>query len=270
MDQVGLLKTYPYVEAQIFVLGTYHTIEKRLVDIQNIVTMELITGGRYRIIYTDGTTQNIHGDLTTTATTGIQLVLRGVDFPKETLLLYQYVHASAIRDFLNPIGAITVSYEDLTNMTTLITITIVDTSDGSTAFTDTYTDQTFSYTWNTVPNATSYEVTVAIDHATFGSFDYKYYLPGEYERASAPFDLAFLGSTMGISTAMLIPALLIIFVAGCFSELTAEVAAVLTVIIAILLSALGWIEITQAALITALSLAVLGGIVTARRRMQVY
>jgi hypothetical protein len=268
MDQVGLLKTYPYIEAQILMNGTYQTVEKKIVDVQNIVSMELIEGQRYRILFGDGATTQVYGDLTTTATTGIQLILRGVDFPKETLLLYQYVHASAIRDFLNPIGAITVSYEDTTSQTTSVTVTI--TSNGTTVYSNVFTSQLFSYTWNSAVNATSYEVTVAIVHVNFGSFNYKYYLQGQYEKPVEPFSLAFLGSTMGISTAVLIPALLIIFVAGCFSEITAETAAILTVIIAIILSALGWIEISQAAIITALALSVLAGIITAKRRLNTY
>jgi hypothetical protein len=268
MDQVGLLRTYPNIELQKNINGVYYTIDKRPVDSQNIVTMDLKNGDRYRVVFGNGATKTVYGDLTTTATTGIQLVIRGVDFPKETLLLYQYVHASAIRDFLNPTGAITVSYEDLTNKTTSVTVTI--TSNGTLVLTQAFTNQTFSYTWTGVPNATSYEVTVAIVHQTFGSFNYKYYLLGEYQKASEPFSLSFLGSSMGISTAVLIPALLIIFVAGCFSEITAETAAVLTVIVAIILSALGWIEISQAAIITALALSVLAGIVTAKRRMSAY
>jgi hypothetical protein len=268
MDQVGLLKQYPYIELQAYLSGQYVTVDKREVDAQNIISCDLQMGSRYRIIFTDGITDNIYGDITTTATTGIQLILRGVDFPKETLLLYQYVHASAIRDFLNPTGAITVSYEDITNQTTSVTLTI--TNNGTVVYNNVFVDQTFSYTWTSAVNATSYQVTVAIVHANFGSFSYKYYLLGEYTKATEPFSLAFLGSTMGISTAVLIPALLIIFVAGCFSEITAETAAVLTVIVAIILSALGWIEISQAAIITALALSVLAGIVTAKRRMSAY
>ena len=268
MDQVGILKTQPYISIQKFVEGAYHTVEQRLVDVQNIVLADLQEGISYHILLGDGTTWTTYGDLTVTSTTGIQLIIRGVDFPKETLLLYQYVHASAIRDFLNPTGAITVSYEDITNQTTSVTVTI--TNNGTVVYNNVFVDQTFSVTWNSAVNSTSYQVTVSIVHANFGSFSYKYYLLGEYTKASEPFSLSFLGSTMGISTAVLIPALLIIFVAGCFSEITAETAAVLTVIIAIILSALGWIEISQAAIITALSLSVLAGIVAAKRRMNAY
>jgi hypothetical protein len=272
LDTQGILQTYPYIRAEMSNNGTYQIIEQRKIDLSNTVIMGLEPGNRYRISYGDGTTWNIYGDLVAGDTLGIQLILRGVDFSsaeaKKQLLLYQYVHAYAQRDFLNPIGAITVSYEDLTSQTTSVTVTITD--NGTTVFSNVYTSQTFSATWNSAVNATNYEVTIAIVHATFGSFHFDQYLPGEYTKASDPFSLSFLGSTMGISTAVLIPALLIIFVAGCFSELTSETAAILTVIIAIILSALGWIDIGQGAIISALALAVMSGIIAAKRRINVY
>ena len=274
LDQISLLKSYPYVCAQIYNLtsATWITVDKRPVDAQNIVAFDLEPYQQYRIVFNDGASDAnniVHGNLTPTATTGIQLIIRGVDFPKETILLYQYVHAFAIRDFLNPIGAITTSYEDTTNQTTSVTITITDADTGAVAYSSVHAtvNETFVDSWASAVNATNYEVLIEVVHATYGSFDFEQYLAGEYSKPSEPFSLAFLGSTMGITTSVLIPALLIIFVAGCFSELTAEAAAVLTVIFAIMLTALGFIEITQAALITGLALAVLAGIVAAKRRM---
>jgi hypothetical protein len=272
LDYTGKLQDYPYILTKAYVLGTASTIEKRVVDAQGTILNNLVSGTKYQIVYSNGTTSTIYGDIVPATSAGIQLVLRGVDFASEAakkqLLLYQYVHAYAQRDFLNPIGAITVSYEDLTSKTNSVLVTI--TNNGTTVFSQTFTAQTFSYTWASAVNSTSYEVTVAVNHQTFGLFDFKQYLLGEYTKASDPFSLSFLGSSMGISTAMLLPALLIIFVAGCFSELTSEVAAILTVIIAIVLTALGWIDIGQGAIISALALAVMSGIIAAKRRMNVY
>jgi hypothetical protein len=276
LDYVGQLKSYPIIKAQIedttYTVMNYTTVDDRPVDAQNTVIMNLQEGHRYRIVLSDGVNDAndiVYGFLTPSSTTGIQLVLRGVDFPKQTLLLYQYVHAYAVRDFLNPVGSITVSYGDTTSMTNSVTITITNASDSTVAFMQVFSGvgyQTFSYTWAYADNATNYEVTVAIDHLTFGSFSYKQYLIGEYTTPTAPFSLDFLG-TLSISTAWMIPALLIIFVAGCFSELSAEVGGVLTTIVAIILAAMGWIPITSAALVTALALSIMAGIVTARRRM---
>lgn len=265
LDYTGLLKTYPYIK--ISDGGSYNTIEKRSVDAQNVLTANLFLGKTYDV-WLSGASDYYYGTITTTSVTAVQLVLRGVAFSQQNLLLYQYIHAYAIRDFLNPTGAITVSFQDTTNKTNSVTITLTDTATNTVDFlTVDYSNQKFSNTFP-VNNATNYEVTVTIDHQTLGTFDFKQYLPGEYTKASAPFSLDFLGTSFGISTAVIIPALLIIFVAGCFSELTSEVAGILTVIIAIILTALGFIDIPQAAIISALGLSVMAGIVTARKRMQ--
>ncbi len=271
MDQVGMLKTYRYIEAQIYWAGSYLTIDKRLVDSQNSVVLGLVTGSRYRLVITDGLTPNVYGDLVATAVTGVQLTLRGVDFPKETLQLYQYIHTSAIRDFLTPTGAITISYEDLTSNTNSVNVTITNATSGAVEYTHIFSsDNLFSYTWTSVDNATSYQVTITIDHATYGTFYYEHYLLGEYTKAHDPFSLDFLGAGFPVTTAVLIPALIIIFAAGCFSELTSEAAAVIVVLTAIILTALGWITIPQGSIIAALSLAVMAGVVGARKRMQNY
>jgi hypothetical protein len=267
MDQVGILKTQPYISIQKFVEGAYHTVEQRLVDVQNIVLADLQEGVSYHILFGDGTTWTTYGDLTVTSITGIQLILRGVDFPKETLLIYQYIHASAIRDFLNPVGAITTSYEDITNSTTSVTLTITDTLANLVVYNKVFTDQVFSYTWLTAINATTYHVTLNIVTTTYGNLYFSYMLPAEGLHNTSAFSLEFLGSLgVGISTAWIIPALLIIFVAGCFSELTSEAAAIITIIIAIILVWMGWLEISTGAIITALTLSVLAGIVSVKRR----
>lgn len=272
LDYVGMLKSYPFVEAQVYYqTGVYLTVEKRPVDAQNIVTFDLEEGMRYRIVLCDGVSEDnniVYGFLTPTATTGIQLVIRGVDFPKETLLKYQYIHGYALRDFLNPTGAITVSFEDENLMTNNVTVTITNASDSTVSLNQVFVSQNFSYTWNYADNATDYEVTITVDHLTYGSFYFKQYLMGEYTPATDALSLDFLGTSgIPIGTAALLPALLIIFVAGCFSETNAEVAAILTVIVAIVLMVLGWVPMDQGAIVSALAISLLAAIVTVRRRM---
>jgi hypothetical protein len=264
LDQVGLLSQYPYIK--ISDGGTYNTVEKRKADVQNSVSVSLVLGKTYDI-WLSGSTDYFYGQITPTSTTGIQLVIRGVDFPKETLLIYQYIHASAIRDFLNPLGAITTSYEDITNSTTSVTLTITDTLANTVVYNAVFTNQTFSYSWITAINATTYHVTLNIVTTTYGNLQFSYMLPAEGLHNTGAFSLEFLGTLgVGISTAWIIPALLIIFVAGCFSELTSEAAAIITIIIAIILVWMGWLEISTGAIITALTLSVLAGIVSVKRR----
>jgi hypothetical protein len=89
------------------------------------------------------------------------------------------------------------------------------------------------------------------------------------ESGTAPFLLSWLGS-LDIDTSTLLPALLIIFVAGCFSVLNAHVGAVLTVIVAVILTWLGWISIPVGALVTSMFLAILMALIYAKRRVGSY
>jgi hypothetical protein len=266
MDQTGILKSNPYINIQRYINGTLTTVERLKVDSQGTINAHLMAGRKYYLTL-EGESTYSYGEVLFSSTTNIQLVLRGVDFPKETLLLYQYVHAYAIRDFLTPTGAITVSYEDTTSRTNEVIVTITNASSGVIAFTQTFLyNNSFAYTWTNADNATDYQVRVNVNHQTYGVFHYDQILRHEGIASAEPFSLSFLGSA-GISSAVIIPALLIIFVAGCFSEFSSEAAAIVTIIVAILLTALGWIDLSQGVIISALALAVMAGIVTARRRM---
>ena len=267
LDYTGQLKSYQYITVESYLLGVTTIVSVVPVDSQNLINVNLVPGTHYKISYGDGVTSYVYGDVTPTSLySNIQLIMRGLKFPEKTLLLYQYVHAYAYRDFLDPYGAITINYEDTQAHTNSVNITITNASNGAVFFSNIYTAQTLNFVITNVPNATSYQVIFTIDHATYGTFYYKQYLLGEYTKPSLPFSLDFLGTSTFIPTTFLIPALLIIFVAGCFSEVTSEAAAIIVVIIAIVLAALGFIEISQSAIVVALSLSLMSAIVVARRR----
>jgi hypothetical protein len=61
-----------------------------------------------------------------------------------------------------------------------------------------------------------------------------------------------------------------LFAAGCFSALNAEVGAIMLVIVAIILTWMGWIPIPGGALVAGLFLAVLMGLVYSKRRVMIY
>lgn len=266
LDMVGRLQTYPYIMATANIGGIVFPIEKRPVDVQNSVNFMLTVGSRYNITYSDGTTIVPYGELAATAITGIQLIIRGVDFPKTSLLLSDFVHAYALRDFLNPTGAITVSYEDTSNNTDNVNVLITNATSGLTVLDlDFPSNNTFVYTWASAVNATNYQVLVNVTHSTFGELIFRQYLLGENSVASSPFDLSFLGS-VGFNTAWFLPALLIVFVAGCFSELTSEAAAILTVIVAIILVWMGWLSISSGIVVAALALSIMAAVIASKRR----
>jgi hypothetical protein len=266
LDQIGTLKNQPYITATTNLGGTIFPIEKRPIDVQNSVNFMLTYGSRYSLSYSDGTTLVTYGALEVAGTTGIQLIIRGVDFPKTSLLLSEFVHCYSIRDMLTPTGSITTRYEDTSNHTTNVLLEITNETSGAVVFSQNFaSNNNFTYIWASAVNATNYEVEATVTHATFGTLYFRQFFVGEWaDKPSSPFDLSFLG-TIGINTAWFIPALLIVFVAGCFSELTSEAAAVLTVIAAIILTYMGWISIGSGALVAALALSIMAAIVAAKR-----
>lgn len=243
-------------------------IEKRPIDSTGSVSCTLKPNTPYAVsVESKKTGTNYDLGTVNTVTSAITLTIPGTAFPENNLLVNKYVHAYATREYLNPVGAITVSYEDITEQTDSVNITITD-SDGAVVFIDVYPDnQSFVCLWQYAVNATDYEVTVTATTSAYGTLTFKQFLLGEYSKASSPFSLAFLGSLGdGINVAWFIPAFLIICVSGCFSEVNAEVAAVITTIVAVILTALGWIDITPAAIVVALSLSIMACMVAARRR----
>jgi hypothetical protein len=267
MDQVGVLNSNPYITFKEYVNGTLSTVEKRVVDSQKSIEASLVDGRKYAL-YIEGVDGSYsYGDLLMTGSLAVQLVIRGVDFPKETLLLQKYVHVYVTRNFGTGAldGVLTVNYED-TKLETLSVVIHVNYLNGTNVLSTTYlSNQSFSFSYSAL-DSESYQVNVTASTSEFGTINYKQVLVKE-GGVSSPWSLSFMGNIAGLESAYFIPALLIIFVAGCFSELTSEVAAVLTCIVAIILAWMGWIPIGSGALVAALAFAVMGGIVTARRRM---
>jgi len=97
LDLAGALDDYPFVETQRLINGTLMTVEKRKVDVENKIQFSLIMGCKYTIIIQDGATYTF-GDLLMTSTTTVQLTLKGIQFPKETLLTSKYVRIYGFRD----------------------------------------------------------------------------------------------------------------------------------------------------------------------------
>jgi hypothetical protein len=69
-------------------------------------------------------------------------------------------------------------------------------------------------------------------------------------------------------TAYLLPALLIVFAGACFSVINAYIGAFTMVIMAILLSYMGWLPIPSSILVVAFTFAIIMAIIYAKRRIQ--
>ena len=265
LDYTGVLKTYPYVTINAYINGSLFPVEKRKVDMQNNVVFGLVPNRLYHISF--GTSDNllVYGDvLAPSYSTTLQLVVKGADFPKESLLLYPYVSFSVTRDFSSPFGSIIVNYNDSKKATEYFSVRITD-DVGVTYYTySANTMHAFVLNWTHADNQTVYYVTVDVVHSDYGSLQFKQVLANE-ANAVVLFDLTFLGS-WGFNITFLIPIFVLLIIFGSFSYLNAEVGAVLGVLFAIIFTFIGWIPILPGALVTGLFFAVLMALVHNRRR----
>ncbi len=269
IDYTSISDTYNFVTAKASVNGSFVVVEQRKIDVQNSVAMSLVEGRKYQIEISDSDGNSyVYGDLLMTATTGVQLTLRGVDFPKETLLSQKYVHIYATRTLSNPSGFIIVDCEDESAGTTSTTVTIKY-QNGSTAYTYTSAAQSWVLNWTSADNNTRYLLTATITHSAYGELEYRQLFVEAGSTGDMPFSLNWLGS-LGFDTAYIIPALFILLVAGCFSALNAEVGMVLSSITAIIFTVLGWIPIPMGALVAACFLSICGALIYNKRRVTVY
>lgn len=269
LDYVNLLADYPYVEAQLLMNNTYNVITRVPVDSTNTVVMTLQQGIRYRLVLGDGTTQFVYGDFAPSGVTAVQLTLKGADFPKETLLKYPYVTFYGVRAFGNPFGSILINYNDSKADTTSFTADF-KTEDGTVVYSYTVAStNTINLNWTSAVNATIYEVEVTVQHGTYGELTWSQTFANQAGDNAALFSLGFLGDWV-FDTGFLLPALIILLVAACFSALNAEVGAVLTCIAALVLSYMGWLPIGAGALVAAFSLAILMALLYNRRRVVLY
>jgi len=264
LDLAGVLDTNPIVEAQRYINGSLMTMEKRKVDVENKITMSLINGVKYNIIIRDGASYTF-GDLLMTSTTTIQLTLKSIQFPKETLLTYKYVRIYGTRVFDMPNGTIIITYQDTLNMTASVEL-YINYKNGTTVFSGTAYGNSWSYEWANAMNDTDYAVVCIIDHGKYGVYSWKQYFPQHL--SSMPWGLDWFGKSLPFNTAYIIPALLILFVGGCFGAINAEVGAFLMVITAVIIAYMGWLPISGTVLVTAFTFAIIMGIIYAKRKVQ--
>lgn len=266
LDYTGILQTYPYVTAQTYINGTLFTVEKCKADEQNNIILSLIPGSKYELTIGNEDTNYIYGDFLATGSTSVQLILRAVELPKETILIYKYLTFYAYRNFTS--NTITFFYNDTKLDTTSLSLVIYD-SDGLEAYSDTYTADTVTLAWTGGTNTTSYNIQVTVEHGDYGTVEWSQYLASQFGGSVAMFDFSFLGD-WSFDMTYLFPTILILFAACCFSALNAEVGAIIVSIIAILLTIIGWIPIPVGSLVAAFALSILMALVYNKRRVQAY
>lgn len=269
-DWTGALATYSWVSALRTVNGSEVIVDKRKIDEENKVVMGLQQNQRY-VIQVEaivGTTY-AWGDLTMTSDTTVDLVVKGTEFPQETILTYRYVRAWANRTYNNAThDSIYVLYEDTQEATTSVNITIYygnDTAAHSYLYSDT---DSFTYDWSDAVNTTSYYCVVTVVHATYGTLVFRQSFLRRYD--SSPFDLDFLGALPGgVEVSSLLPMGLLIVVTLSFSALTAGVGGIVVVVLASLFTSMGWVSFDVNLLVFTAILAVLYAVLKNYHRVTV-
>jgi len=210
----------------------------------------------------------VFGDYLFTSTTTIELTLKGIEFPKETLLTYKYVRIYATRAFTKIFGEwhnyIQIVYEDTLEMTTSVAI-YFNYKNGSNAYNTTLYTDSFDLVFDG-DNKTDYRVVANIVHEKYGSYTWKQYFPKSM--TDNPWGLDWFGTSLPFPTEYIIPFFLIVFVGGCFTVINAEVGAFMMVVAAVIVCYMWALPISSSALIVSFTLAILMAIIYAKRKVQ--
>jgi len=267
-DYIGLLQTgNAYLESYRFVDGSYNQsmlIERKLVqDYVSEVPLIMNVGATYLLKLKIGNTVYSFGYFTAGSDTTQTLALQDITFTSNTLLAYRYVRVEASRS--SDGTEITVNYQDTLENTTSVELEI-QYSNGTVAYSDSSTGYLIQFYWGSADNETDYIVYVTVTHKSLGTLTYKKVLP--YSPAlNPPFDLSPLG-TFPIANNQVIPLAIVVFVAAVFSTLTAPLGIFLTVLTAIVLRYIGWLNVTWSILAFAMSMALIYAIAVLKRRMR--
>jgi len=262
-DYTGQLTSGSYLEAWRYVNGTQRLIERaQLQNILDEVPLVLSMDRTYilQLQLPDSSTYRF-GYYVTGVDVTPTLILREISFSRQAQLTYRYVTIEATRPSPTQIQ---VNYHDTLDQTLNVSLS-VKLRNGTLVYSDWSSSNPVQFTWNAADNETDYVVYVTVSHSFFGALEYSKALAREVSFNSPP-DLGVLGSWGGVSAGNILPAMLIIVVAGAFSTLTAPVGLFATVVTAAILTYLGWINVSYTVLAVAMSLAVLYGIAWVRKR----
>jgi len=263
LDLAGILKSMPYVSVNRYINGM-KIVEKQKTDAEKKVTFYLEAYTAYTLVLGDTVTTYTFGDVIFADSTSISLTIKAVEFPKATLFTYKYIRVYGERALGSPYGNITITYQDTLNMTNNVQV-FINYKNGTNVYNTTYTTDSFICTWSSALNDTDYAVVLTINHQQYGVYAWKQYFPRSF--STMPWGMDWFGK-LPFNTAFLLPALLIIFAGACFSVVNASMGAFTMVIMAVILSYLGWLPIPVSILVTAFTFAIIMAIIYAKRRIQ--
>ncbi len=259
LDLGNMLTEYSWIEARRKINGTLTVCEKRKADIEKKVVMNLLCGSKYSIYISNDVSIDF-GDLLMTPATTIQLTLTGLEFPYTITEGYRYLRVWGYR-----VSGTTcrIDYQDLQGYTTKVTITYYFIND-TIAYETSSSSQSFISTWSGADEDTTYYVVADIERTT-GDLGYRTVLMRAF--SENPWGIDLLWPSAPFDTNIIIPALIILCVAGVFSSLSVPVGAFATVVTTIVCATIWALPIPAEVLVLCLGLCIVLAVTYGKKRV---
>lgn len=262
MDLAGILTTDSLVKVTRYINGI-KTVERQAVDMEKKVSFYLEMWMKYTLtIQVDGS--YTYGDLLFTSETSMTLTLKGIEFPQDIILAYQYNRIYAYRH--NNQSSISVVYQDTQEELSNVKIDVQFENGSSVSGSYPYWQNStyyFNHTYTSAIYNTTYIVKVMIYHPTYGNMPYNTVLAQGWTQQ--PFALP-IGTIPGMNIANVIPIIIILACFLAFSQINAPTGAFVGTMMAIVLTWWGWIIIPSGLLVSAVAFTIMFGLAYARRK----
>jgi hypothetical protein len=266
-DLAGVLKDVPFIEVisapNAYGGSSTGIIERRKVDTKQRIHCEAIYAQSYDIKLKSNTTTYTYGDLLFSNVQIIPLTLKGIDFPQNIILAYQYNRIYAER--YNNFSTIKTTYQDTLGYLANVSVLIYFENETLAASSNYTNTAAFIYTWLMAQYNQTYIVRVTIIHSVYGTMNYNtVFYRGGYNVRPWSFPL---GSIPNMNTADIMP---LFILGGCFlvfSKANAYLSGFLACAVAMFMSVWGWMSIPATAILTAFIVTILVAIAYAKRRV---
>lgn len=249
VDYVGI--THGYLESLINVNGSDIVVERWKLDVLNDLPFTLSWGQAYqmRVVCDQGT--YIFGEYIAGPDTSINLAITTNAFPPSA------IHIGNITVTASRVSNITIqiNYTDNSNLTNWVYVTITQRGASSPAYTANNTGSTQQITWNAALPNKDYIVKVQVGHQEEGTLTWSFSCPA-LETATNPWDFGWIGN-WPIDSTQLLGFLIVLSIFAAFSQANAKVGIIATVLTAMILTYIGWLNITWTWLTLVMCIAIL-------------
>jgi len=250
IDYVGI--TNGYLETILNINGTDRIVERWRLDVLNDIPFTLSWGVAYKIRITCDQGTYDYGIYVAGATSEFTLAVTSNMFPPSA------THIGNITINANRTQAHTIqlNYTDTENQTDWVQVQIFDLTGTSALYSTNNTGSTHQISWGNANNATDYRLEVLASHQVRGIIRWSVVLPALEAARSNPFDFDVLG-TFPFESSQLIGMVITGFTFATFSARSKEIGVFTGVMVAIILTAIGFLNISWAWLTVTFAIAII-------------